>query len=341
MCVSCTESILLWGLSADPPIVSVRNALAEAGSHVIFLDQRAVGDTEVELVVGTSVEGLLRAGRESFDLAAVKAVYLRPHEKREPPGVASAGEHSKLWRHAEAVEDILLSWAELTPALVLNRPSDMAANGSKPYQASWIESLGFLIPDTLITTDPDAALEFWRQHDRVIYKSISGIRSIISRLTPEHRHRFHHIASCPTQFQEYVPGTEYRVHVVGEEVFACKVISDADDYRYTTQRVDIQPCDIPTDIATRCRMLARSMNLLLAGFDLRCTPEGQWYCFEVNPSPGFTCFERVTGQPIAKAVARLLAFGHQNSAATAEDFPASWASAASDHTGGVNIASAT
>ena len=80
MCVSCTESILLWGLSADPPIVSVRNALAEAGSHVIFLDQRAVGDTEVELVVGTSVEGLLRAGRESFDLAAVKAVYLRPHE---------------------------------------------------------------------------------------------------------------------------------------------------------------------------------------------------------------------------------------------------------------------
>jgi hypothetical protein len=178
MCVSCTESILLWGLSADPPIVSVRNALNEAGSHVIFLDQRAVGDTEVELVVGTSVEGLLRAGRESFELAAVKAVYLRPHEKRKLPDVASAGEQSELWRHAEAVEDILLSWADLTPALVLNRPSDMAANGSKPYQASWVESLGLLPPPKVLTTDTAAVLEFLGQHERVIYKSISRIRSI-------------------------------------------------------------------------------------------------------------------------------------------------------------------
>jgi hypothetical protein len=30
------------------------------------------------------------------------------------------------------------------------------------------------------------------------------------------------------------------------------------------------------------------------------------YFFEVNPSPGFTYFEDVTGQPIAAAVARLL-----------------------------------
>jgi hypothetical protein len=322
--VSCTESILLWGLSADPPIAKVRDALSEAGCDVIFLDQQEVQDTEVELAVGTTVEGLLRAGRERFDLAAFKAVYLRPHEKRKLPGVARAGPDSELWRHAEAVEDILLSWADLTPALVLNRPSDMAANSSKPYQASWIEALGFLIPDTLITTDPDAALEFWRQHDRVIYKSISGIRSIVSRLTPEHRKRLHHIAWCPTQFQEYVPGVEYRVHVVGEDAFACKVISEADDYRYTSQPVDIQACDIPTEIETRCKLLARSMNLLLAGLDLRCTPEGRWYCFEVNPSPGFTCFERATGQPIAAAVARLLASGHQNSAATVEDLLPSW-----------------
>ncbi len=322
--MSCTDSILLWGLSADPPIAWVRDALIEAGCHVIFLDQRAVEDTEVELVAGTGLEGLLRMGSERFDLAALKGVYLRPHEQPQLPGVASADPDSELWRHAEAVEDILLSWADLTPALVLNRPSDMAANRSKPYQASWIEALGFLIPDTLITTDPDAALEFWRQHDQVIYKSISGIRSIVSRLTSEHRERLHHIVACPTQFQEYLPGIEYRVHVVGEETFACKVISEADDYRYTSQPVDIQACDIPTEIETRCKLLARSMNLSLAGLDLRCTPEGRWYCFEVNPSPGFTCFERATGQPIAAAVARLLAFGHQNSTASLKDLLPSW-----------------
>jgi hypothetical protein len=304
--VTCTETILLWGDPADPPIAHVRDALRHAGCQVTLLNERAIRDTEVELVVGSGVEGVIRAGAETVDLAAVKAVYLRPNDVCKFSHVANAGQNSELWRHAVAVEDILLSWSDLTPALVLNRPSDMAANSSKPYQALWIESLGFLIPDTLITTDPDFALEFWRQHDRVIYKSVSGIRSIVSRLTAEHRQRFADIASCPTQFQQYVPGTEYRVHVVGEEVFACKVISEADDYRYATSRVDIEACTLPSDVAARCKTLAGAMHLPLAGLDLRCTPEGRWYCFEVNPSPGFTCFQDAT-QPITEAVARLLA----------------------------------
>jgi hypothetical protein len=308
--VTCTDTILLWGLPADPPIATVRDALRRAGRRVTLLDQRAVHETEVSLVVGTSVEGLLRIGDQSFDLADVKAVYLRPHDWPELPNSNGNGRQTDLRRHALAVQEVLLSWSELTPALVLNRPSDMAANGSKPYQASWIESLGFRIPETLITTDPDIALEFWRRHDRVIYKSVSGIRSIVSRLTTKHRQRFDDIASCPTQFQQYVPGTEHRVHVVGEEVFACAVLSEADDYRYASEPVEMLPCDLPSEVAARCKKLAGAMNLLLAGLDLRCTPEGCWYCFEVNPSPAFTCFQQVTGQPIAEAVARLLASGH-------------------------------
>jgi hypothetical protein len=307
--VTCRDTILLWGLPADPPLAAVRDALHQAGRQVTLLDQRAVLDTEVELLVGSSVEGLLRVKDQTLDLAAVKAVYLRPHGLRELPKIATPGQQSELWGHALALQDILLSWADLTPAMVLNRPSPMAANNSKPYQASWIESLGFRIPDTLITTEPDAVLEFWRKHERVIYKSVSGIRSIVSRLTTDHMQRFDHIASCPTQFQLYVPGKEYRVHVVGEEVFACTIISEADDYRYSTQPVDMQPCDLPSEVAALCRTLSKSMNLPLAGLDLRCTPDGAWYCFEVNPSPAFTCFQKGNRQTIAEAVARLLASG--------------------------------
>jgi glutathione synthase/RimK-type ligase-like ATP-grasp enzyme len=275
-----------------------------------------VADTEVHLAVDSTLRGWVRVKEETFHLDSVNAAYLRPCDAREFPEIARGGQDSELWRHALALQDSLLSWAELTPALVLNRPSDMAVNGSKPYQASWIASLGFRIPDTLITTDPDTALEYWRQHGRVIYKSVSGIRSVVSCLTEKHRPRFDNITSCPTQFQEYIPGTEYRVHVVGEEVFACTVLSEADDYRYSTEPVDMQACELPSDVAARCRAVAASMNLFLAGLDLRCTPEGEWYCFEVNPSPAFTCFEQRTGQPIAEAVARLLACG-----AAAEQYP--------------------
>jgi hypothetical protein len=60
------------------------------------------------------------------------------------------------------------------------------------------------------------------------------------------------------------------------------------------------------DGVERCRAMVREMGLLVAGIDLRRSPDGAWYCFEVNPSPGFTFFEAGTGQPIADMIARLL-----------------------------------
>ena len=300
------DTILLWGPSSDPPLAAVADALRRAGCPLVFLDQHTVLDTQMSLSVSDTVAGELRLGNERLDLSSVKAVYLRPCDSRELPCVVDAGAGSAAWHHALALQDMMSSWCELTPALALNRPIDMAANSSKPYQSLLIEAQGFRIPDTLLTTDPDAAAQFWRHHGRVIYKSLSATRSIVSCVTDEHVARFDNIANCPTQFQQYVEGTEYRVHVVGEDLLACAIQSTADDYRYTTEPVAMQACELPPDIATRCRRLAESMNLPLAGLDLRCTAEGTWYCFEVNPSPGFTYFQHATGQPIAESIARLL-----------------------------------
>jgi len=44
----------------------------------------------------------------------------------------------------------------------------------------------------------------------------------------------------------------------------------------------------------------------LSGVDLRRTPDDQYYCFEINPSPGFIFYERAAGQPISEAVAPLV-----------------------------------
>jgi hypothetical protein len=54
------------------------------------------------------------------------------------------------------------------------------------------------------------------------------------------------------------------------------------------------------------------MDLPLAGIDLRRSRvDGEWYCFEVNPSPGFSYYEEATGLPIGAAIARLLMAGGQ------------------------------
>jgi glutathione synthase/RimK-type ligase-like ATP-grasp enzyme len=188
----------------------------------------------------------------------------------------------------------------------------MASNSSKPYQARLIAAHGFAVPETLITTDPEAAREFWLRHETVIYKSISGVRSVVARLTSEHLRRLELLCWCPTQFQEYVPGADFRVHVVGDEVFACEIASGADDYRYAGRSgatVTLRDCTLDAEVAERCLSLVHGLGLAVAGVDLRFHPTGRWFCFEVNPSPAFTYYQAVTGQPIDEAIAALLIRG--------------------------------
>jgi glutathione synthase/RimK-type ligase-like ATP-grasp enzyme len=305
--------ILVWGLGPEKPLELVCRELGRLGVPVLLLDQHDVLACAVDLAVGAEVGGTLRTREHTVDLRTVTAAYLRPYESYRVPAVAREGPGSVAWRHAVAFENAVWCWAELTPALVVNRSQAMAANGSKPYQLEQIRRLGFAVPDTLLTTDPDQALAFWERHGTVVYKSVSGVRSIVARLRPEHRDRLADVAGCPTQFQQYVPGRDHRVHVVGGEVFPCEVVSDADDYRYPgPHAVQLKACRLPEEVEDRCRALAAALELPVAGVDLRRTPEGEWYCFEVNPAPAFAYYEEATGQPISAAVARLLAAGSPN-----------------------------
>lgn len=301
--------ILLWGTEGDTPLAAVRTALERMGAPFVYIDQRMVLDLDIELCVGKTVEGAIATSTQRVDLSAVTAVYLRSYNSLRLPAIMCAGEGSAQWRHALNVDDTFYTWLELTPALVINRPSDMASNNSKPYQSLLIQKAGFAVPDTLITTNADAIKAFQRQHGTIIYKSISAIRSVVSRLTEAHEERLAQVQWCPTQFQQYIPGIDYRVHVVGTTLFTCEVCSDADDYRYAARQggtARLSACTLPEEIAQRCMSLARAGRMSVVGIDLRRTPEGEWYCFEVNPSPAFPYFQHETGHAIDEAITHLL-----------------------------------
>ena len=300
--------ILLWGLSGDGPLDAVSKSLDRCNASYVLLDQRSILDTNVEVSL-IDLSGSVRIADATLDLNAVTAVYLRNYDWRRLSEIAGAGPESEEWSHAHSTEEVLNCWVELSDRLVVNPPSSMSSNGSKPYQAAIIRECGFAVPETLVTTDPQAVLDFWDGHESLVYKSVSSVRSIVSKLTDEHLDRLEDVSWCPTQFQRYIPGRDYRVHIVGDEVFACEVITDADDYRYAgTQgnELEIRACELPHHVIERCRSTADALNLVFAGVDLRRTPEDEWYCFEVNPSPGFTYYQSFTDQPIADAVAGLL-----------------------------------
>ena len=190
----------------------------------------------------------------------------------------------------------------------------MASNQSKPYQAQLIRANGLTIPETLITNDPDEVYEFHRKHRKVVYKSISGVRSIVKALDDTDMGRLDRIRWCPVQFQEFVEGTDIRVHVVANDVFASRIRTNVTDYRYARSsdggELDVVATELPDHLATACVSLVHNLGLAVAGVDLKIAHDETTYCFEVNPSPAFSFYEGETGQPIARSIASYLAGDH-------------------------------
>lgn len=301
--------ILLWGTPGDDPLDCVHAALQRRCADFFLLDQRGAPEMRVELDFAPDgqVGGKISHSGGEIDLALVDAAYVRPLETGRACGITTT-EDPALAR-AMLADSALVAWADLSSARIVNRPAAMAANNSKPFQLAQIAAHGFAVPDTLVTTDAAEALRFLDRHGCIIYKSVSGVRSIVAQFGRDSA-ALGNVANCPTQFQEYVPGDDVRVHVVGDRVLATRILSEADDYRYASRTgsdVAMTPIELPDSVSSACVRMAHGMGLPVAGIDLRLTPAGEWYCFEVNPSPGFSFYEAITGQPLSAAIAAFLA----------------------------------
>ena len=312
--------ILLAGIPDESPLALVAEALEESGAHYRVFDQRRVDAAALTLEIagadeGGAIGGTLVVDGESIPLAAIAAIYLRLMDDRFLPGIAELPPHSKASTRCRRLHELLQCFADIAPGRVLNRPTDCASNHSKPFQAQAIRAAGFDIPETLITNDVAVAREFieraWSEGGSAIYKSVSGVRSIVQRVGKQDLARLDRICWCPTQFQRHVAGTDIRVHAVGGSVFAATIVSDATDYRYAARDIGVEPaivpCDLDAGLKAKCVALAERLGLPLAGIDLRRTPDGRHVCFEVNPSPAFSFYEQRAGLPIGAAVAGYLA----------------------------------
>ena len=244
-----------------------------------------------------------------LDVDDLTGVYFRP---LQPPAVSLPGVSAAVTQALQAQRLAALgAVVDTLPCPVVNPVIAGMSNSSKPHQAMLIRACGFAVPATLITNDPAAARAFAAEHDDdVVYKSISGVRSIVRHFGSQQAERLPLLRHGPAQFQRHIHGADVRVHVVADRIFATRIETPSIDYRYAArdgQPVAIQPTELPCEIAHRCLALTKQLGLLFAGIDLKETPDGEFFCFEANPSPGFLFYERATGQPISTALAHLLA----------------------------------
>lgn len=279
-------TVFLWGTEQDAVVAAVAAALKQIGAEIILSDGSDISACDCG-------RGIMIVRGARHDLREVTGILVRPPANADP-----------------AIYGAIAGWVETTSAATLNRLSSAASNRSKPYQLALLHAAGFNVPDTLVTTDPSAVLAFKSEHGRLIYKSVSGVRSIVKIFEVNDEKRLQDIESCPTQFQQYIAGVDHRVHVVSGTVFSIRIDSPSVDYRYasmTGESSSMTSVTLPAAVAARCRRVTTELGLELAGIDLRLDEHGRWWCFEVNTAPGFIWFEQQTGQPIAEAIARRLA----------------------------------
>lgn len=295
--------ILFYGRLDDSPLRRAVDHVDATGSVHAVLDQRQLANHELGLaVVPGGWSGHLVASGHEIALETVTAVFARPLEL---PRVGDPIDRLR----AQTFHQAFVEWLDYAACLVVNRPAAMESNSSKPFQAQLIARFGFDVPETLVTNDADEVLAFRRRHGSIIYKSASGVRSIVRELDEAAMARLDRVRALPTMFQAHVPGVDVRVHVVGNQVFATEVRTEATDYRYAGDdglEAHMTSVDLPATVESRCVSLSARLGLPFCGIDLRRSDEGRWVCFEVNPMPAYSFFEAGTGQDISGELVRFL-----------------------------------
>ena len=180
--------ILFFGIPSEWPLaLAIERAERQNVPHAV-LNQREIDFWDLSLTLGrTGPTGLLWLNEREWPLSGFTGVYARPIDPMTLPencSRRSAPRDPHARSRTAFVSELLNDWLDIAPGRIVNRPSAMLSNASKPFQAQMIVGAGFLTPPTLITNDPQRVRDFHGEHGRIIYKSCSSVRSIVQEWNP-------------------------------------------------------------------------------------------------------------------------------------------------------------
>lgn len=238
-----------------------------------------------------------------LDLAQIRSIYWRCYNGICGAPLPDAEQAQIAHNDARALFESLLI---RLPVRWVNGWRAFQLHQTKPVQLAMVSALGVPVPATMLTNDPQAARDFAKRNPRLIFKPVQGGAHTLllteSHLTDEN---LRNLAYAPVTLQEEIPGTNIRVFVAGERVLACDVQTAALDFR-DDQDPRIVQHELPAEVASWCLKVARTLDLLWTGIDLRLTPEGKYVFLEANPSPMFIGFETRCGLPLTESLLKLL-----------------------------------
>jgi len=182
--------------------------------------------------------------------------------------------------------------------------------------------MGFNVPPTTATND-EAAVRTFTSGRQVIGKTVSsgyidspdGYRAVFTTaLNTTDLDDLSGLCLSPVIFQEHIrKASDIRVTVIGGEVFAAEIMSQAHpssstDWRATEDPAIEHQChNLPSKQKQQCLALVSRLGLEFGAIDLALTGDGQYIFFEINPNGEWLWLQYQLGFPIAEKIAQWLA----------------------------------
>jgi hypothetical protein len=297
-------AVLILGAEDDDHVRHMRQYLRGRGAEAEVMDSRAFPGS-LTLAYDPCPErgslGLPSGRRLLFE--EIGAVYWRSYHGVRTPQLPHPEQSFIAENDARGLFESMLI---RLPARWVNGWRAYILHQTKPAQLAMVAALGVVVPETLVTNNPDELAGFVERHREVIFKPVQG--GAHTRLvTPAHLgpENLASLRTAPVTLQSLVAGTNVRVFVAGERVLACEIATEKLDYR-ENEAPSPRPHRLPEHVAADGVRIARALDLLWTGMDFRLTPDGRYVFLEANPSPMFLGFERLGGLPLTEMLGDLL-----------------------------------
>jgi glutathione synthase/RimK-type ligase-like ATP-grasp enzyme len=321
-----SRSVLLVTHSDDHfTIDRVADGVRRRGARPIRVDSDTFPHAmTLTLPAAGLVGATLTVPHERIALDEVEAVWVRRMwAGRALEGKVDARFVGACFRESRALFRAMLARLESQARVVNGYEATLAAE-EKPRQLDVARALGFDIPATVHTNDPDAVRAFFDAHEGRVVTKLQGALTqsmqpqgdflYTSRVARADLTQLEGLSLAPQVFQEEIDKVrELRVVVVGDRVFTGAIDTRslphaAVDWRRARMSDDVnwEHASLDDDTARRACALVHTLGLVTGALDFIESTAGRLVFLEVNPAGEWGFLESELGLPIGDALAGAL-----------------------------------
>jgi glutathione synthase/RimK-type ligase-like ATP-grasp enzyme len=271
-------------------------------------------------------KALIQYMNDILCLDEVEGVYFR---RPIPPILSSEIQDNDLgFAQREITETLSGLWRLFNNTIWMNNPKFLYLARNKIEQLKVAQSLGFNIPNTLVSTSKSYIRDFYEKNKPIIIKAVkhgfyeykNRIKvALTNEITLSDIAKLDEFASIPAIYQKKLEKKyDIRITVIGNDVFSTALFSQ----EHQASKVDWRAWDLsenfdlrherivlPDDIIQKCIEITTYFNLSFSAIDMVYTVDGEYVFLEMNPSGQWAWIEEKLGYPLRDTIINFLTRG--------------------------------